>query len=182
MTNQKNQKKSHKMREEKHIVGLNKEVDLLIRIDLLSKIPMISKIGYPVIELLAFDSETLTFDSGQVLFSQGEVGNTAYIIMSGEAEVITRGPEGEITIATLGQHQLFGEIAILTDLPRTAMVRAKTELTTLVIAKEMFYNLVTEFPEIGIEIMRELAHRLEQTTIQLRQALSDDTKPIRFSR
>ena len=170
------------MRAEKHIVSLNKEADLLRKIDLLTKIPLISKIGHSMLKLLALDSETLTFGSGQVLFCQGDVGNAAYIIMSGEAEVITEGPEGDITVATLGQNQFIGEIAILIDVPRTATVRVMTELTALVISKDMFYRMVTEFPEIGIEIMRELAHRLEQTTIQLRQVRSDDIKPIQFSR
>jgi CRP/FNR family cyclic AMP-dependent transcriptional regulator len=110
----------------------------------------------------------LTFGSGQALFCQGDVGNAAYIIMSGEAEVITEGPEGEITVATLGKNQFIGEISILIDVPRTATVTAMTELTVLVISKDMFYRMVTEFPTIGIEIMRELARRLFKTTVQLR--------------
>jgi CRP/FNR family cyclic AMP-dependent transcriptional regulator len=158
---------------------MNKEADLLRKIDLLKKIPLVSKIGHSMLEPLAFDSETLTLGSGQVLFCQGDIGNAAYIIMSGEAEVITEGPEGEITVATLGKNQFIGEISILIDVPRTATVRAMTELTALVISKDMFYRMVNEFPEIGIEIMRELARRLEQTTVQLRQVRSD-TIPIHF--
>jgi CRP-like cAMP-binding protein len=165
---------------EEHIVGLNEEADLLRKIDLLTKIPLISKIGHPMLELLALDSETLAFGSGQTLFCQGDVGNAAYIIISGEAEVITEGPEGEITVATLGKNQFIGEIAILIDVPRTATIRAMTELTALMISKDMFYHMVTEFPTIGIEIMRELAHRLEQTTVQLGQVRSD-IKPIQYS-
>jgi CRP/FNR family cyclic AMP-dependent transcriptional regulator len=138
------------------------------KIDLLKKIPLISKIGHSMLELLALDSKTLTFGSSQTLFCQGDVGNAAYIIISGEAEVITEGPEGEITVATLGKNQFIGEISILIDVPRTATVTAMTELTVLVISKDMFYRMVTEFPTIGIEIMRELAHRLFKTTVQLR--------------
>ena len=47
------------------------------------------------------------------------------------------------------------------------------DLTTLVISKDLFYRMTTEFPAITIEIMRELAHRLEKTTIQVRQERSD---------
>ena len=81
-------------------------------------------------------------------------------------------PGGQLVIATLKQNEIVGEIAILCDVPRTATVRAKTELTTLRITKELFFNLTIEFPQIAVEIMRELAHRLEQTTPKLREAVA----------
>lgn len=154
-------------------MNLNEEVDLLCRIDLLRKIPLISKLDPSKLELLAFNSETLTFASGDILFRQGDIGNSAYIVISGEAEIISEGPGGEITVATLGENQFIGEIAILIDVPRTATAKAMTELHALVISKDLFYRMVTEFPTIGIEIMRELANRLEQTTANLTQARND---------
>jgi CRP/FNR family cyclic AMP-dependent transcriptional regulator len=54
--------------------------------------------------------------------------------------------------------------------PRTATVKARETLTTLKISKDMFYRLVAEFPQMAIEIMRELAHRLEDTNQKLRAA------------
>ncbi len=76
-----------------------------------------------------------------------------------------------MVVATLKQNEIVGEIAILCDVPRTATVRAKTQLTTLRITKNLFFNLISEFPQIAVEIMRELAHRLEQTTTKLREAV-----------
>ena len=90
--------------------------------------------------------------------------------MTGEAEVLVEQTNGAISIAKLGTHELIGEIAILIDVPRTATVRAVTELTALEISKETFLQMVTEFPEIGIEVMRELAHRLVRTTNHLGKA------------
>lgn len=161
-------------------MSLDEEADLLRKIDLLTRIPLISNIGHSRLKMLASASETLTFSEGQALFTQGDIGHAAFIIVSGEAEVITEGTGGEITVATLGKNQFVGEIAILIDVPRTATARAMTELSVLVISKDMFYRMVTEFPEIGIEIMRELAYRLEQTTIQLRQ-VRNETNPILFA-
>ena len=63
-----------------------------------------------------------------------------------------------------------GEIAILCDVPRTATVTATGDLSTLKITKELFFRLVRDFPEIGIEVMRVLAHRLDATNAQLRAA------------
>ena len=52
-------------------------------------------------------------------------------------------------------------------------VRASGELTTLRIAKDHFFRLMTEVPEMGIEVMKELARRLEKTTADLREARAD---------
>lgn len=151
----------------------HEEMDLDSRVEVLGRIPLLSEISASHRELLASSSKVLTFDSGQILFRQGDVGNAAYVIIAGEAEVVTEGSEGEIAIATIGQYQFIGEIAILIDVPRTATVVATAELTALVISKEMFYRLVTDYPEIAIEIMRELAGRLFKTTVQVSQAGSD---------
>lgn len=145
-------------------MSLNEEVELL------RKIPLFAKIEPAKLKLLAFASERLTFQSGQNLFRQGDIGDAAYIVMLGEAEVLVDGPEGEIPVARLGKNELIGEIAILIDVPRTATVRAASDLTALVISKDLFFRMVTEFPEMGIEVMRELAHRLENTTARLREA------------
>lgn len=145
-------------------MSLNDEMELL------SKIPLFANIHPSKRKLLAFTSNKLTFSAGQNLFRQGDIGKSAYIIMTGEAEVLVEQTNGAISIAKLGTHELIGEIAILIDVPRTATVRAVTELTALEISKETFLQMVTEFPEIGIEVMRELAHRLVRTTNHLGKA------------
>ncbi len=147
-------------------MSLNEEVDLL------RKIPLFAKIDPSKLKLLAFTSERLTYRAGQELFHQGDVGDTAYIIISGEADVLVDTPTGEITVAKLKQNDLVGEIAILINVPRTATVRAESELTTLAISKDQFFRMIGEFPDMAVEIMRELAQRLERTTNQLQTALS----------
>lgn len=147
-------------------MSLNEEVELL------RKIPLFSKIEPSKLKLLAFTSERLTYHDGQRLFQQGDVGDAAYIIIDGTAAVRINTDGGEIQVAELGKGDVVGEIAILCDVPRTASVDATASLTTLRITKELFFRLVSEFPQISIEIMRELAARLERTNVQLREALS----------
>lgn len=141
-------------------------------VDLLRNIPLFCNVEPSKLKLLAFTSKRLTFPAGQELFHQGDMGDAAYIIIDGEADVTVSTPAGEITVAKVSKNELVGEIAILCDVPRTATVRAATEVTTLAISKELFFQMVTEFPEMAVEIMRELAQRLERTTSQLREALS----------
>ena len=77
---------------------------------------------------------------------------------------------GPIKVASVGRNDIIGEIAILLDVPRTATVQATSDLQTLKITKDLFFRMVTDFPEMGVEIMRVLAHRLDATNAQLRAA------------
>lgn len=147
-------------------------MSLTEEVELLRNIPMFAKLELSKLKLLAFTSERLTYDADQVLFNQGDMGDAAYLIVDGEADVIVSAASGPITVATLGRNDFVGEIAILCDVPRTATVRAKSEVVTLRISKELFFRLVSEFPQISVEIMRELAQRLEQTTAKLQEAMA----------
>ena len=142
-------------------------------VELLRNIPLFAKIEPSKLKLLAFTSERLTYSQDEILFAQGDAGDSAYIIIGGEADGGVNTPGAPLVVATLKQNEIVGEIAILCDVPRTATVRAKTQLTTLRITKDLFFNLINEFPQIAIEIMRELAHRLEQTTTKLRETAAE---------
>jgi CRP-like cAMP-binding protein len=139
-------------------------------VEVLRNIPLFANIELAKLKLLCFASERLVFKPGQSLFLQGDVGDSAYIIVSGTANVVLETPKGAITVATVGKDEIVGEIAILCDVPRTATVTAASELTTLKITKELFFRMVSDFPQIAVEVMRVLAHRLEQTTMQLTEA------------
>ncbi len=141
-------------------------------VELLRNIPLFAKIEPSKLKLLAFTSERLTFSPGDSLFKQGDDGDALYIIMEGEADVLIDTPGGQITVATMGKNDFVGDIAVLCDVPRTATVTATSKLTTLRITKDLFFQLVSQFPQIAIEIMRELAHRLDVTTRQLQDAIS----------
>jgi CRP/FNR family cyclic AMP-dependent transcriptional regulator len=145
-------------------MNLNEEVELL------KGVPIFSKIEQAKLKLLAFTSERMTFNAGQELFHQGDQGDAMYVILGGVADVLIDTPGGQITVAELKKNGFVGEIAILCDVPRTATIKARESLATLKISKDMFYRLIAEFPTMAIEIMRELAHRLEDTNEKLRNA------------
>ena len=146
-------------------------MSLAEEVDLLRKIPLFSKIEPAKLKLLAFTSERLSYQDDQILFSQGDNGDAAYIIIGGAAAILIDTEQGPVEVARLGKGDVVGEIAILCDVPRTATVQAKESLITLKISKDHFFRLVTDFPQIAVEIMRELAARLERTNAQLRRAV-----------
>jgi len=147
-------------------MSLNEEVEILRRV------PLFARIDASKLKLIAFTSERMVFEQDEVLFRQGDMGDAAYIVLQGDADVLVDSQNGQIRVAGLGQNDIVGEIAILIDVPRTATVRACSRLVTLRITKELFFRLVTEFPQIAVEIMRELAMRLEKTTGDLRDAVT----------
>lgn len=156
----------------RHRLSLNEEVELL------RNIQMFSKIEPSKLKLLAFTSERLTFQNDQVVCRQGEIGDAMYIIVDGTVDVMVDTPDGNLTVAQFGKNDFFGEIAILCDVPRTATIKATSELTTLKIAKDLFYRLATEFPQMAVEVARDLAQRLQQTTNDL-QATKNELSQVK---
>jgi CRP-like cAMP-binding protein len=139
-------------------------------VEVLRSIPIFAKIEPAKLKLLAFTSERLEFMDGDEVCHQGDLGDAAYIILDGEADVLVDTPNGALKVAMVGKNDIIGEIAILCDVPRTATVTAKTELATLKISKDNFFQLLGQFPQIGIEVMHELASRLHHTTQALTAA------------
>ena len=149
-------------------MNLNEEVELL------KGVPIFSKVEPAKLKLLAFTSERMNFAAGQELFHQGDQGDAMYVILGGIADVLIDSQGGQIAVAELQKNGFVGEIAILCDVPRTATIKACEPLSTLKISKDTFYRMVGEFPTMAIEIMRELAHRVEDTNKKLREATANN--------
>jgi CRP-like cAMP-binding protein len=133
----------------------------------LRQVPMFRDIDPARLKLLAFTSERVQFADGQRFFVQGDPSDAAYVILEGQASVLLNTPNGEIKVADLGQNALVGEMGILSDAPRSASVTAAQSTTALRIDKRVFLELLAQFPQMALAVMRELAKRLERTNAQL---------------
>jgi CRP-like cAMP-binding protein len=141
-------------------------------VELLRRVPLFSGIEPSRLKLLAYTSDVVTYQAGQVMFRKGDLGDAAYVIIAGEADVSISSDKGEIKIASLKDGDFVGEIAILCDTPRTATVSAKSDVKALRIRKEPFFELLRQFPEMAVEMTRVLADRLARTTAELVDAQS----------
>lgn len=139
---------------------------------MLRQVPLFAGLEPAKLKLLAFSSDRVSYGAGEVLFRQGDAGDAAYVILSGKAEILVDSEQGPIRVAELGENAIIGEIAILCDAARTATVKAETPIETLRIRKEQFIKLLTDFPEVMLEVMRVLAERLSQTTAALTEERS----------
>jgi CRP/FNR family transcriptional regulator, cyclic AMP receptor protein len=139
-------------------------------VEVLRNIPLFATVDPAKLKLLGFTSERLEYISGDELFHQGDYGDAAYIILEGEADVLVDTRTGAVKVATLGKNDIIGEIAVLCDVPRTATVVAHGNLEILRLSKNGFFQLVTQFPQVGIEVMSVLAAKLHRTTQALTAA------------
>jgi CRP-like cAMP-binding protein len=139
-------------------------------VELLRRVPLFSGIEPTRLKLLAYTSDVVTYRPGQVLVRKGDIGDAAYVIIQGDADVSVPAPSGDVVVAHLHDGDFLGEIAILCDTPRTATVTARNELKALRIRKEPFFQLLHQFPEMAVELTRMLAERLTRTTAELVEA------------
>lgn len=133
----------------------------------LRQVPMFRDIDPARLKLLAFTSERVQFADGQRFFSQGDASDAAYVILDGRANVLLNTPHGEIQVAELSSNALVGEMGILSDTPRSATIMAAEPTTALRIDRRVFLELLAQFPQMSLAVMRELAQRLERTNAQL---------------
>ncbi len=145
-------------------------------VELLQSIPMFSGVPQNKLKLLAFASDRMTFEEGQNLFLQGDPADSAYVIIEGTADVIV-GANGEgATVASLERNAFVGDMAILSDIARTATVQATDKLEVLQIKKEHMMEMVLSTPSLTLAVLQTLVDRLTKTTRDLSEAKLELTK------
>ena len=148
-------------------MSLNKAVEAM------QQTPIFAGIDPKRLRLLAFMSESLTYRAGELLFDQGDEGDSAFVVIDGSASVLINIGGEKKEVAVIGSKQIFGEMAALCDIPRTAAIGAKSDLEVLRIDREAFLKLLMEFPEVSLQVTRFLAARLEATTKDLGAAQAE---------
>lgn len=133
----------------------------------LQKTPMFRDVDPSRLRLLAFMGEDRSFRDGEYVVRQGDASDSAFLILDGVADVVIDIGGKPTVVAQLKNNEIFGEMAMLCETPRTASVRANGDLRTLAFEREPMLRLLREFPEMAIEMSRSLAHRLERTTAEL---------------
>ncbi|MET0911369.1 MAG: MFS transporter [Ilumatobacteraceae bacterium] len=110
-------------------------------IDVLRRVPMLRPLPMPAIENLASFVVHVEFPAGKHVVQQGEPGDSYYVIEHGEAEVVGDGT----VVRSMGPGDGFGEIALLRRCPRTATVRARTDLSLYRLDRGPFLTTVAGY-------------------------------------
>jgi len=106
--------------------------------------------------LLGPDLPTRAYKRGDFVFHEGDRGGELFVIKSGKVEVRT----GNRRLETLGENEIFGEMALIDDSPRSASVVALTDVVLAPLTESQYLFLVRHTPYFALKVMRVLVQRL----------------------
>ncbi len=112
--------------------------------------------------------ERRTCESGERIFREGDPGSQAYVVQTGEVELLKTVDENEVVIGTVGQGGIFGEMALIDDSPRMAMARSKTGGTLILISRKVFEEKMAKadpFVRALLKIFAENIRRLSSEAL-----------------
>jgi DNA-binding CsgD family transcriptional regulator/signal-transduction protein with cAMP-binding, CBS, and nucleotidyltransferase domain len=116
------------------------------------------------------------YRKSEVIFEEGSTGVEMYIVYSGKVRLSTKEPGREITLATIGSGEFFGEMAVIDSAFRTATAIADEDNTKLVIINQKkFREIVRDYPEFTMTIMQHLCRRLRNRWTLYEQMRKGDT-------
>lgn len=124
--------------------------------ELLKKVPLFSKLDRKGLQDVAHIADQIDLPAGKTMATEGDRGREFFVLLEGEAEVTRAGER----INTMKEGDFFGEIALVTKMPRTATVTATSDVEVLVITERDFDALMKRSPEIGRGVAEALAERV----------------------
>ena len=141
----------------------------------LKKIPFLSKLSDEVLITLAEKAKSAKFPKQATIIMEGDETSSLYIILSGKVRVFSSDEKSkEVTLLTQEPGSYFGEIALLTDEPRSASVATLEKTTCAVISKNDFINWLMNNPDVAITLLGVLSEKIRHLTDKVRQmALSN---------
>jgi CRP-like cAMP-binding protein len=147
---------------------MTEAVDNAERIDLLTRVPVFAGLSEYDLVAVATVSILRHYDTGEVVFREGDEGDTCYIVRSGLARAIRQHSDGRsITLSHFSAGDIFGELAMFDDEPRSATVDVIEDTEVIGIPGRDMQRLMREHPEIAVKLIAALAKRLRATNERL---------------
>lgn len=132
--------------------------------DALAQVPLFSGLAPRHLKRLADLTEQQRFMEGSRVVREGDIGDTFYVILEGEAKVTS--PSGRV-VNRLRPGDFFGEISLLDGGPRTASVLADSPLMMLALPRTAFLKMLRQEPDVGVKLLgyaASMLRRLERST------------------
>ena len=134
-------------------------------------------------EELGYISEKMIarhYESGKFIFLEDSEGEQCFFVVQGSVKVTRLSKDGrEVILAMLNEGEFFGEMALLDGESRSANVIALEQTEVLTLNREDFLVVLHDYPQIAIQLLKEMAHRLRKSDRQIASlSLSDAEKRI----
>ena len=131
------------------------------KVELIRKVPLFSHLSRKQLAQVARVADEIDLREGKEMTREGTTGREFFVILEGSADVRRRGRR----INSLKPGDFFGEIALVTSVPRTATVAATSPVRALVVTDREFRHLLEESPDIKTRVMQAMAARLAPDTL-----------------
>ena len=131
------------------------------KVELLHAVPLFANCSKAELQRLATLADELDLGEGATLIREGERGREFLVIVNGTVSVTKRGKK----IRDLGAGAFIGEIALISDVPRTATVTATSPVRLLVVTDRAFRGLIEEMPSIATKVLQSLGERLHADAV-----------------
>ncbi len=139
------------------------KITLRDRIQLLKSVSLFHTLKEEELKIIILTTEDIIYEPGEVIVNEGDEGGEAYIIFAGSAEVYRKAGDGkQIILNKLRPGSMFGELALFGKGYRTASVKATEETLVSVISRERVHEIIRTFPDIAIEMLKNLTERFSK--------------------
>jgi CRP/FNR family cyclic AMP-dependent transcriptional regulator len=128
------------------------------KLELLKRTPLLSELGARDLEEVGKLVDEVDLPAGHVVMREGATGREFFVIIEGDVRV----DRGGATLRHLGPGDFLGEIALLSEGPRTATATTETPARMLVLGHREFHSLMDRFPSIRLCVLNSLAARLRR--------------------
>ena len=143
----------------------------------LEAIPLLKGLSYSEAKRLLRVGTILRANTGDVIVQAGQTGREMYVVLGGTVEVRA----GERVIATLGMGSIFGEAALVSEVPRTADIVATEDVEALILTREILQRAMEGLPNIMVKVLFNLsmilAERLRDSVAPKPAAAAVEKKP-----
>lgn len=130
----------------------------------LTDISLLAKLSEESLKALARGCRFKEFEKGEIVFFQSDDSDAAYIVRHGNISIVLNSPDGrEMVINEMHCGDLFGELGILTNKPRSTSAIARTKSELLVIPGDTFMDVVGREPQLAIHMLEVTASRLQMS-------------------
>ena len=126
------------------------------KVEAISKVPLFARCSKRELEEIARAADEIELPAGKVLTREGDRGREFFVLLDGTAEV----RQNDEQIRTLGAGDFLGEIALVSQEPRTATVTTTSAVQALVITDQAFAALLDHLPSVQKAVLETLADRL----------------------
>jgi sigma-B regulation protein RsbU (phosphoserine phosphatase) len=149
------------------------------RTDLVLQLPIFAGLDAETAASVLQHLHRETVRAGQVVFEQESSGENLYVIESGQVQVIRLLENGmEDVLATLEAGEIFGEMALLEQQPRSAQVVASSDVQLLSLSRQTFDHLIHESPRLAIHLLQRISARLRQRNQQQEVLLNEKLRLV----